>query len=405
MRLSIARAVLMSRLPGWRAGVRLAAVMASRQVDDVIVVGGGIIGLSIAREAARSGLRVRLFDKGELGGEASSAAAGLLGPQIDLEEEDPLAALGLASRDLYPDFARSIAEESGLDPCLLERGTLVLARGAEEIRAIDRQASFQRSLGLQAERVGGEALRRLEPSLDPGLTEGLHLPRDWSVDNVLLVRGLGRSAERAGARLVEGTRIERLLVEGGRVTGVAAGAEAFRAGTVVIAAGAWSLEIGGDGVPPLPTRPVRGQMVCLGPSTVPVHPLHAASCYLVPRRDGRVLVGSTMERVGFDKRVTAGGLAALAAAAIALVPALADAPFHSAWAGLRPACEDSLPAIGGAGAPGLLYACGHLRNGILLAPITAQIVGRLLRGEDPGIDLARFDPRRFETPMGGRSTR
>lgn len=370
--------------------------MGSRAVDDVIVVGGGIIGVSIAREAARSGLRVRLFERGEIGCEASSAAAGLLGPQIELESGDPLQALGLASRDLYPEFAGSIAEESGLDPCLLEQGTLVLPRGAAEIEAIDRQAAFQRSLGLPAERVGGQALRRLEPSLHPDLTEGLYLPRDCSVDNVLLVRGLARAAARAGARLVQGARIDRLLVEGGHVTGVGAGGDTFQAGAVVIAAGAWSQEIGGEGVTPLPTHPVRGQMVCLGPSAVPVHPLHATACYLVPRRDGRILVGSTMERAGFEKRVTASGLSTIAAAAIAVVPALAEAPFHSAWAGLRPACEDGLPAIGRGGASGLIYACGHLRNGILLAPITAQVVGRLLRGEDPGIDLARFDPRRFE---------
>ena len=378
--------------------------MGTRSVDDVIVVGGGIMGLSIAREAARSRLRVRLFEKGEIGCEASSAAAGLLGPQIELESGDPLQALSLASRDLYPEFARSIAEESGVDPCLLERGTVLLPRDAEEIEAIDRQAAFQRSIGLPVERVSGEALRRLEPCLDPGLREGLYLPRDWSVDNVLLVKGLGRAAACAGVRLVEGTRIERLLVENGRVAGVGTGGETFAAGTVVIAAGAWAQEIGGEGVPPLPSHPVRGQMVCLGPSAAPARPLYSTACYLVPRRDGRILVGSTMERVGFERRVTASGLSTLAAAAIALVPALREAPFHSAWAGLRPACEDDLPAIGRGSAPGLVYACGHLRNGILLAPITALVVGRLLRGEDSGFDLARFDPRRFAAGAAGRES-
>jgi glycine oxidase len=378
--------------------------MESRSGDDVIVVGGGIIGLSIAREAARSRLRVRLFEKGKIGCEASSSAAGLLGPQIGLEGGDPLQDLSLASRDLYPEFARSIAGESGLDPCLLERGTVLLPCDAGEIESIDRQAVFQRSIGLPVERVSGEALRRLEPSLHPGLTEGLHLPRDWSVDNVLLVQGLGRAAARAGARLVEGTRIDRLLVEGGRVAGVGAGGETFPAGTVVIAAGAWAQEIGGDGIPPLPSHPVRGQIVCLGPSAAPARPLYATACYLVPRRDGRILVGSTMERVGFERRVTASGVSMLTAEAIALVPALGEASFHSAWAGLRPACEDDLPAIGRATAPGLIYACGHLRNGILLAPITALVVGRLLRGEDPGFDLARFDPRRFAGGAGGDRT-
>lgn len=369
--------------------------MGRTPIDDVIVVGGGIIGLSIAREAARSGLRVRLFEKGEVGREASSAAAGLIGPQIGLQRDDPLQSLGLASRDLYPAFAREIAGESGIDPCLLERGTLVLACGAGEIEEIDRQAAFHRSLGLAAERVGGEALQRLEPSLGPGCSEGLHLPRDWSVDNVRLVQGLGRAAERSGARLQAGTRVDRILVEKGRAAGVGAGGERFPAGAVVIAAGAWTQEIGGAGITPPPSHPVRGQIVCLGPAAAPCRPLYSHACYLVPRRDGRILVGSTMERAGFDRQVTAAGLAALTAAALAIVPALRGAPFHSAWAGLRPATDDGLPAIGPASVPGLVYACGHLRNGILLAPITALVVGRMLRGEDSGFDLAPFDPRRF----------
>jgi glycine oxidase len=376
--------------------------MGRTPIDDVIVVGGGIIGLSIARAAARSGLRVRLLETGAIGREASAAAAGLIGPQIGLLRGDPLLSLGLASRDLYPDFAREIAKESGIDPCLLERGTVVLARGAGEIEEIDRQAADHRSLGLAAERVGGEALRRLEPSLGPGCSEGLHLPRDWSVDNVRLVQGLGRAAERSGARLQAGTRVDRILVEKERAAGVGAGGETLRAGAVVIAAGAWSQEIGGPGIVPPPSHPVRGQIVCLGPAEVPARPLYSHACYLVPRRDGRVLVGSTMERAGFDRRVTALGLATLTAAALAIVPALRDAPFHSAWAGLRPATADGLPAIGWGSAPGLLYACGHLRNGILLAPVTALVVTRLLRGEDPGFDLAPFDPRRFMAAAGGR---
>jgi glycine oxidase len=376
--------------------------MAQPPADDVIVVGGGIIGLSIAREAARSGLRVRLLEKGEIGREASAAAAGLIGPQLGAERADPLLSLGLASRDLYPAFARAIAEESGIDPALLERGTLVLARGGDEVAEIDRQCAFQRSIGLAAERMGGEALRRLEPSLDPGCSEGLHLPRDWSLDNVRLVQGLRRAAEQSGVLLLPGSRVDRLLVENGRVVGVEAGAGRFRAGAVVIAAGAWSEEIAGAGVPPLPSHPVRGQIVCLGPAAAPQRPLYSHACYIVPRRDGRVLVGSTMERAGFDRSVTAAGLATLTAAAIQLVPVLRDAPFHSAWAGLRPATGDGLPAIGRGAAPGLLYACGHLRGGLLLAPITARVVTRLLHDEDPGFDLAPFDPRRFLAAARGR---
>ncbi len=360
--------------------------------DDLIVVGGGIIGLCIAREAARAGLRVRLYEKGEIGCEASTAAAGLLGPQIGVERPDPLLDLSLASRDLYPAFAREVGDESGIDPGFLERGTLVVARGGET-GDLDRQCAFQRSIGLTVERVRGDDLRRLEPSLGEECSEGLYLPRDLSVDPALLMRGLERSAERRGVRLERRTRVDALLSEGGRVTGVRAADERVSGGAVVIAAGAWSGEIAG--VAPVPSAPVRGQIVCLGPAAAPGRPVYAADVYLVPRLDGRVLAGSTMERVGFDRRVTASGIAALAAAAIALVPSLGEAPFHSAWAGLRPATGDDWPALGHAAQPGLLYACGHLRQGILLAPITAVVTLRLLRGEEPGFDLTAFDPRRF----------
>ena len=151
----------------------------------------------------------------------------------------------------------------------------------------------------------------------------------------------------------------------------------------------------------MPSAPVRGQIVCLGPAAIPGRPLYSDDFYLVPRRDGRVLAGSTMERAGFDKRVTASAIAALTAAAFALVPGLRDASFHSAWAGLRPATGDDLPALGRGAAAGLLHACGHLRQGILLAPVTALVILRLLRGEDPGFDLAAFDPRRFGTGVSG----
>ncbi len=361
--------------------------------DDVIVVGGGIIGCAIAREAAHAGLSVGLLEMGLIGGQSSGAAAGLVGPQIEAAGPDPILTLGLASRDLYPEFAARVAEESGLDPCLTTSGTLVLSRPGAGAAALDRQAIFQRSLGLSVERLHAADVRRLEPCLAAEWSEGLYLPRDQSIDNVLLMQGLKRSALAAGVRIQERSRVESVLVDRGRVAGVACGGSRLQAPSVVIAAGAWSAGIAG--VPGLPTHPVRGQMVCLGPSPVPARPLYTHGCYLVPRRDGRVLCGSTMERAGFDATVTGEGLAALAGRAIEIVPALGAAPFHSAWAGLRPATPDDRPAIGPGSVPGLFYACGHLRNGILLAPITARLVTRLLRGEDPGMAIALFDPRRF----------
>ena len=361
---------------------------------EVVIVGGGIIGLAIAREAARAGMRVVLLERGTPGCEASSAAAGILSAQLEAEASDPLLSLCLASRDLYPEFARRVASESGLDPRLMDHGTMVVARGPEAARRLERQYAFQRAAGLPADLLDRDGARRREGSLAESVEAALFLPRDTSIDNALLVRALATAAAKAGARLRDGVTASRLVVESGRVAGIEAGGERLAARAVVIAAGAWTGSIAGEGIPSLPSHPVRGQMIALA-SSVPRHIVVDDACYLVPRHDGRVLVGSTMERVGFDKGVTAEAVAALTSAAIALVPALGAAVFREAWAGLRPATDDGLPAIGPGPAPGLFYACGHLRNGILLAPITARLVVALLRGEAPAIDLTPFDPRRF----------
>jgi glycine oxidase len=363
---------------------------------DVVVVGGGIIGLAVAREAARAGLAVRLLERGRPGCEASGAAAGMLSAQADAARDEPLLRLGLASRDLYPEFAGAVRDESGVDPELRGEGTILLARSSRDLEAIQRAAAFQRGLGLPAERLAAEDLRRLEPGLSPEYAGGVLLPRDVSIDNVRLVRGLAVAAERAGAEVEIGSTVTGLIVGGGTVTGVTTLSGRVGAGAVVVAAGAWSGGIAGEGVPAPASHPVRGQIVCLDGLRAPFrHVLVEGERYLVRRGDGRVLAGSTAERCGFDRSVTGGALAALAVAAVSIVPALAAAPFRAAWAGLRPASDDGLPLIGPAPTRGLLYACGHFRNGILLAPITAHLLARLFTGAPPGIDLAPFDPARF----------
>jgi glycine oxidase len=360
---------------------------------DVLVVGGGVIGLAIARQVARDGLSVRLLEKGEPGAEASTAAAGMLGPQVDAEEPGALLAIGLRSRDLFPGLVAELREETGVDPGMIDRGALRVAGGDA---ALERQWSFQRSAGLPVERLDRAALSRLEPHLDPSLEAALFFPRDRCVDNVALVRALRLAVERAGVDLRPATPVDRLSVSRGAVVGAESAGECFAAGAVVVAAGAWSGGIRGEGVPGLPTHAVKGQIVCFGPGPAPVSRVVVGDGgYLVPRRDGRILAGSTMELAGFDKRVTAGAVADLSAVALRLAPGLRDAPFHSAWAGLRPATGDDLPAIGPGPVPGLWYACGHLRNGILLAPVTARAVARMIRGEAADRDMEAFDPRRF----------
>ena len=366
------------------------------QSPDLLVIGGGIIGLSIAREAAHCGLSTHLIEQGEPGCGSSAAAAGLLMPHVENIRSSPLQPLALESRRLYGEFVDRVSRESDLDPHLLNEGSVLLARRDEGDDALDARASDLREAGLRVEHLTPGDLTRLEPGLTADLTGGLLLSDDASVDNVILVRALHRAALRAGARIESGVRVRRLRNDRGRIVGVESDSGRSPAGAVVVAAGAWSGNLDAEGMSAPPTHPVRGQIVCLQPDTSPIRRIISVGpFYLVRRHDGRILIGSTMERVGFDTTTTAEGIATLLRDGLALVPALRRASLHSTWAGLRPAMEDGLPAIGPGPLPGLLYATGHLRHGILLAPITARLIVRLLRGEDAGWDLSPFDPRRF----------
>ena len=362
---------------------------------DVVVVGGGVIGLAIAREAARSGLGVVLLERGEPGGEATGASAGMLAAQLEAHHPGPLRSLSLQSRALYPEFVRGVEAEAGMSVDLRCDGALVVALDEDARATLERTAEDQRRTGLEVLTLSAAAMRRLEPAIAERATGGIRLPHEHTVDPRLLSAALWRAAEKAGAEIRSGTEVAGLVVADGAVRGVRlAGGEEVRGGEVVVAAGAWSGSIAAPGIAVPPSEPVRGQMLCFSAPDLVRHVVASDEVYLVPRSDGRLLAGSTMERAGFDRSVTAEGMARIAAAALRLVPRLGAAPFHSAWAGLRPGAPDGLPVIGRA-APGLHYACGHLRNGIVLTPITARMVGRLLRGEDPGIDAAPFDPRRF----------
>lgn len=364
--------------------------------SDVLIVGGGIIGLAIAREAARSGLSVRLFEPGEPGGEASGAAAGMIGAQLEADHRESLTELGLASRKLYDEFIAAVREESGVEVNHRVEGTLVVARSADEEQTLQRRFMFQKESGLKVEQLDRAAVLRHEPGISGSDGGGLLLPDDTSLEPRLLMQGLRTAAEKAGVDIRCGAPVNKLLTKNRRVVGAEVAGEVWVAGNVVVAAGAWSGAIEGEAITPPPTGPVKGQIVCLRakPSTLR-HVIWTTGLYLVPRGDGRIVIGSTSERVGFDRNVTAGAMSSLIDRSVELLPALSAAGFHSAWAGLRPALPDGLPAIGPGAIAGLQYACGHFRHGILLAPITARIIVRLLRGEKPEFDLTPFDPRRF----------
>jgi len=362
---------------------------------DAVIVGAGVIGCGIALELAKAGRSVTILEQSTPGAEASSAAGGILGPQVEESEPGPVLDLGLRSRALYPAFAREVESLSGLSVGYLPCGVMMVAFNEAEATRLAATVTWQKAMGLRADLLDGNRARALEPQLSGAAVSVAHFPDDHQVDTRLLVRALQVAAARAGAIFRSG-HVRGVLSSGGRATGVDLDGEALEARAVVIAAGAWSGLIQGAQVAPRVLRPMRGQVVQLMtrlPSLTRV--LASERGYLVPRLDGRVVAGSTMELVGFEKQVTAGGLHHILSNAIALCPALEQAPVQEMWAGLRPYTEDLLPILGPGPMEGLFLATGHLRNGILLLPITAQVISQLVLGERPSVDLHPFRYNRF----------
>lgn len=363
-----------------------------------VVVGGGLVGCAVAREAARRKAAVTVVERGEPCGEASRAAAGMLSPLGESPGAGPFLRLALESLRAYPGFVAALAEESGTDLRPQRTGKLLVAFDEAEERGLRERHAWQTREGLDVSWLEGEEARRLAPGLARDVRCGLLLADDSVVDNRRLGTAAWKAAEGAGARFLLGHEAFALETEGGRARGVRlVDGTLLEADVVVVAAGAWS---GGlRGLPrPLPVRPVRGQMLSLAPPTPPLpRILHGGAVYLVPRSgdpEPRWIVGSTMEEAGFRKHTTPEALERLRAGAVRLLPSLARARVAESWAGLRPATPDGLPVLGpDPDVEGLLYATGHFRNGILLAPATARLMGLVLEGEVPEA-LAPFLPGR-----------
>jgi glycine oxidase len=364
-------------------------------MPDAIVIGAGIVGLAAARELAQHGASVVVVERRRVGAEASSAAAGMLAPQIHADARTPLLDLCLRARDRHLRLADELRSETGMSVELSPLGEMEVALGEDEERALAARVSWQRDQGLPAELLSADEVRQAEPNVNPDVRRGALFPGDRRLDNVRLVRALAASAVARGAALVTGRPVTSLLVEGGRAAGVRAGTETLRAPIVLNAAGAWAGLLAGDPWPP-PVEPVRGQMVCfeVAPPLVR-HVVWSARGYVVPRPDGRVLAGSTLENAGFDKSVTAGGLRTVLEIALEIVPRLADVPVAETWAGLRPGTPDGIPVLGAGALPGLFHAVGLFRNGVLLGPLAGEAVARLALGRSPGVDLAPFALTRF----------
>jgi glycine oxidase len=370
---------------------------------EVVVLGAGVVGLSAARALARAGVRVLVIERRRVGAEASTAAAGIVAAQTECDGESPLLDLALRARERHQTLAAELLEETGIPVDLAQRGAIDLAFNDDEERALDARLRWQRSRGLRVDALGPQELREAEPNLSPSARRGLYYAEDHWLDNVRLTRALAASAVARRAAILCGRPVTALLVEAGRVAGVRAGSETIQAPTVINATGAWAGLLGGDPLPP-PVEPVRGQIAAFE-LTPPLfrHVLFSPRGYLVPRADGRLLAGSTAERAGFEKSVTAGGLFRILELALEIAPLLADVRVADAWAGLRPGTPDGLPVIGAGALPGLFHAAGLFRNGILLGPLVGERVARLALGQDPGIDLSAFALGRFGTRPAERA--
>jgi glycine oxidase len=367
---------------------------------DVIIVGGGIVGLSAARTLAAAGAKTLVVERRRVGAEASTAAAGMLAPQAETPEDSPLLELALRGRDHHVALAPALEAETGLSVDLASCGLIELALTEEDVRTLEARRAWQTRRGLAVEALGPAEVREAEPNVNPAVRSGLYIPGDRCVDNVRLVRALAASAVARGASIVTGRPVTGLVVEKGAVAGVRAATEVFRAPVVVNAMGAWSGLLGGDPLPP-PVEPVRGHIVVfdMAPALLR-HVVCSPRGYLVPRADGRTLAGSTTERAGFDKIVTAAGLGTVLRIALEIAPILADVRVADSWAGLRPGTPDGLPVIGPGALPGLFHATGLYRNGILMGPLVGEIVAGLVRGQAPPLDLTPFSVTRFAAGRG-----
>ncbi|MBV9916868.1 MAG: glycine oxidase ThiO [Solirubrobacterales bacterium] len=365
---------------------------------DVAVIGGGVIGLAIAWRAAQRGMKVTLLEREDFGAGTSRVAAGMIAPISEARPtEQPLLRFALASSRAYPEFVAEVAEASGRDPGYLATGTLAVARDRDEAEALERELAMRQSLGLPVRRRLASEARTLEPGLAPALRLALEISDDHAIDPRMLVPALAAAAERAGVELRVGAAAQALSVTGRRVDGVVlAGGERVAAEQVLIAAGVWSGQL--RGVPEeaqVPLRPVKGQIMRLhdpAGAGLLTRALRIPGAYIVPRGDGRYVLGATVEERGFDTTVTAGPLFELLRDAIELLPGLSELVLDELIAGLRPTTPDNAPMIGPGALAGLQWATGHYRHGILLAPATAELAVRCLLGEEPppALSPARF---------------
>ena len=370
---------------------------------DVVVAGGGLIGGSIALELARAGLRVGLFDRQEPGQEASWAGAGILSPAPESAAMVSLVPLGKASMAIYPEFVGIVEEISGQSAGYRPKGTLQALFSRDAREELSTVIALHHGLGLKAEPLRAEDARELEPCLSEELEAAVLRPDEASVDNRAMTQAVLEAAGRSGVEFFPGRGAEAIWREGARCLGLHLKNEKIEAPWTVIAAGCFSAGI--EGVAAYaPVRPAKGQMIALRADDLRIERvLWSENIYLVPRNDGRILAGATVEYTGFEKGLTAGGLQKIFSGAIELSPGLAAARVEETWAGLRPDSPDHLPILGPTDIDRLLIATGHFRGGILLTPITARLVCEWVTQQRVSVDWDRFSPLRFQSASAHRA--
>jgi glycine oxidase len=363
---------------------------------DVIIVGGGIIGCAIAFFLARAGVRPLILDRGKVGGEASSGAAGMLTAQAHTDEPGLLFDLKLASRALYEPLAEELRQRTDLDIEYRRLGHLVPALTEEENELVGTRVAWQAARGLPAVRLTAQEARELEPGLSPASRGAGWFPEDHHVNNTAVTQALASATLRLGGQVRVDCTVVDVVRDGKRVAGVRTLEETIPADTVILCAGAWSRQFETAAGLPLPIIPAKGQIVVARLATPALqHVVYGTGAYAIPRPSGEHIIGSTVEYVGYDKRVTVEAVTGILARMTDLAPALREAEMVASWACLRPAAPDGLPVLGPIpGRRSLLVATGHFRNGILLAPITGKLMAELVTDGKPSISLEPFRPDR-----------
>lgn len=368
-------------------------------MTEVLIIGGGVIGLALARQLRKKGVvKITILERRKLGQEASHAAAGMLAPNAETGKQDDFFHLCRDSCQFYPTFAAELFDETGVDIELDQNGTLYLAFTENDVAEIRRRFQMQRENGLQVEHLTAREILKIETFVSPDVREGLFFPHDWQVENRKLLQALQKYVLLNKIEIRENTEIKNLLIENGKVIGAETETKKFLAEKVVLATGAWTSFIKADGFPMPKVKPIRGQMLSFQTSKRLFQKvIYSPRGYIVPRRNGRILVGATVEDVGFDKSVTPGGIDFLLKTALEIAPRLVNLEVNEKWAGLRPHSADGLPILGAFPAlENLFIATAHYRNGILLAPLTAKILTDEIVENSESKYLEIFSPQRFK---------